>query len=100
MLQSGELFMLDADTAMLTAGYEELKSGILATLTAAGRATMAAIRDATGSTRRILVPVCERMDRERLTIRDGDFRRAAVPIHSPDKRNAPQPIPSPVQKPD
>ena len=78
MLQSGELFMLDDDTAMLTAGYDFLKERILATLRDAGRATIAALRDATGSTRRILVPVCERMDRERLTVRDGDYRRAAI----------------------
>ncbi len=77
MLESGELFMLDSETAMLPAGYEALKSQILETLRSAGRATLSTLRDATGSNRRILVPVCERLDRERLTIRDGDWRRAA-----------------------
>ncbi|HEX2749161.1 MAG TPA: SelB C-terminal domain-containing protein, partial [Verrucomicrobiales bacterium] len=77
MLESGELFMLDSGTAMLPAGYETLKSQILTILRSSGRATIGSLRDATGSTRRILVPVCERMDRERLTIREGDWRRAA-----------------------
>ncbi len=77
MVQRGEVMYLTPEIAMLTAGCESLKHRILDFLTKNGRATVAGIRDATGSTRRILVPLCERLDREGLTIRDGDYRRRA-----------------------
>jgi len=77
MLQRGEVMYLTPEIAMLTAGCDSLKHRILDFLSKRGRATVADIRDVTGSTRRILVPLCERLDREGLTIRDGDFRRRA-----------------------
>jgi selenocysteine-specific elongation factor len=36
---------------------------------------VAELRDATGTTRRILIPLLERLDREGVTVRDGDWRR-------------------------
>jgi selenocysteine-specific elongation factor len=77
MVQRGEVMYLTPEIIMLTAGCDSLRQRILDVLTKQGRATVADIRDATGSTRRILVPLCERLDREGLTVRDGDFRRRA-----------------------
>lgn len=78
MLQRGEVLFLTQEIAMLSAGYESLKSRLLGFLINAGSATIAQIRDATGTTRRILIPLCERLDREGLTIREGDSRRPAA----------------------
>ena len=76
MQRSGEIFHLDDETAMLVSAYEELRGLILAHLRQAGKATVAELRDATGSSRRILVPLCEKLDREGATRRNGDYRSA------------------------
>lgn len=76
MLRSGEIFQLDDETAMLVSACDELRSLILTHLRQAGKATVAELRDATGSSRRILVPLCEKLDREGATRRSGDYRTA------------------------
>jgi selenocysteine-specific elongation factor len=72
--KTGEVFYLTPEIAMQTAAAAELRDKILAFLKDKGRATMSEIREACGLSRRILVPFCERMDREGHTVRHGDFR--------------------------
>jgi selenocysteine-specific elongation factor len=74
LIQSGEVTRLNTETVMLTDALLVLKQLIIAHLQRQGRETIAGLRDAIGGTRRILVPVCELLDRERTTRRDGDWR--------------------------
>ena len=74
LLKTGEVLYVTPEIAMLSDAAAELRASILAFLQQKGRATMSEIREATGLTRRILVPFCERMDKEGHTVRHGDFR--------------------------
>ncbi|HWB06845.1 MAG TPA: selenocysteine-specific translation elongation factor [Verrucomicrobiales bacterium] len=74
LLNSREVTRLNEETVMLTDALLVLKQLIIAHLRRQGRETIAGLRDALGGTRRILVPVCELLDRERITRREGDWR--------------------------
>ncbi|HEX4613509.1 MAG TPA: selenocysteine-specific translation elongation factor [Urbifossiella sp.] len=56
-----------------------LRANVTALLRTAPGATVAAIRDALGTTRKYAVPVCEYLDRIGLTRREGDTRVLAGP---------------------
>jgi selenocysteine-specific elongation factor len=49
----------------------------------AGGATMSQLREAWGVTRKYSVPLCEWFDKNRLTIREGDLRRAGPQLATP-----------------
>jgi selenocysteine-specific elongation factor len=51
-----------------------LKNAIVDLLTQRGAATASELRQALGTTRRILIPLLERLDREGVTRREGDRR--------------------------
>lgn len=74
LLDTGEAIQLDEKAVLLTEGFEKLKNQIVAHLQAAGQATASDLRQVTGTTRRILIPLLERLDREGVTRRAGDFR--------------------------
>jgi selenocysteine-specific elongation factor len=74
LLDTGEAVQLDEKAVLLTEGYEKLKNQIAAHLQSAGQATASDLRMVTGTTRRILIPLLERLDREGVTRRAGDFR--------------------------
>jgi len=66
---------LDPKTVISTAGYELIQSEIVAYLTEHGKATASDLRQHTGTVRRILMPLLERLDAYKVTVRDGDERR-------------------------
>jgi selenocysteine-specific elongation factor len=74
LIDTGEVVVLDERTVLLTTAYESLKAKIRQLLQVQQRATVAEIRETTGTTRRILVPLLERLDKETFTRRDGDYR--------------------------
>ncbi len=74
LFKTGEVIYVTPEIAMLADAAAELRARILNFLEEKGRATMSEIREAAGLTRRILVPFCERMDKEGHTVRHGDFR--------------------------
>ncbi|QDU20303.1 selenocysteine-specific translation elongation factor [Urbifossiella limnaea] len=74
----GELVKLAADLYLHAAAAAELREKVLALLAATPGATVAAIRDALGTTRKYAVPICEYLDRIGLTRRDGDVRVLAA----------------------
>ena len=74
LLDTGEAIQLDEKAVLLIEGYEQLKSQITAHLAKSGQATASDLRQITGTTRRILIPLLERLDREGVTRRAGDFR--------------------------
>jgi selenocysteine-specific elongation factor len=74
LLDTGEAVFLDEKAVLLATAYEGLKRRIAELLREKGKATVAEIREALGTTRRILVPLLERLDKESFTRRSGDFR--------------------------
>lgn len=77
LLDTGQAFTLDAKNVIGGNGFELLKSRTIACIRERenGRAKATEIREATGTTRRILIPFLEALDRQGVTVRDGDFRK-------------------------
>ena len=74
LLDIGEAVRLDEKAVMSLAGYEEARKRIQEVIEARGRVTASELREVLGTTRRILIPLLEKLDREGFTRRDGDFR--------------------------
>ena len=70
--------LLGDDLALSTAAYEEMKAKVLAGLRKQP-ATTSELRQLLSTTRRVLVPFLEQLDKLGLTIRDGDRRRLRGP---------------------
>lgn len=54
--------------------YEALVAAIVAALRERGKITVAEVRDITGTSRKVVLPVLEELDRKRITRREGDYR--------------------------
>ena len=74
----GEVIDLDPKTVISSAGYERIKTRIVEYLQAHGRATPSDLRQHTGTARRILMPLLEKLDKDRVTLREGDYRRLPI----------------------
>jgi selenocysteine-specific elongation factor len=74
LLDTGEAIFLDEKAIVLATAYEAMKRKTADCIRTHGKATVAQIREALGTTRRILVPLLERLDKEGFTKRDGDWR--------------------------
>jgi selenocysteine-specific elongation factor len=74
LIQKGEVVELDPKTVIATEGYRLIARQVTEFLEAHGRATASELRQVTGTSRRILLPVLERFDVDGLTVRDGDHR--------------------------
>jgi selenocysteine-specific elongation factor len=74
LLDTGEAVQLDEKAVLSIEGFEKLKGAIVDHLQKSGKATASDLRQVTGTTRRILIPFLERMDRDGVTRRNGDFR--------------------------
>jgi selenocysteine-specific elongation factor len=74
LVRSGEAIELNADLVLDARAYEQAVARILDRLRNHGPATVSDLRQALGSSRRVMIPLLERLDRQRLTRRDGDRR--------------------------
>jgi selenocysteine-specific elongation factor len=74
LVQSGEAVELDAETVMLAANYAKAADVIKAHLQKAGGATASELRQLLNTNRRVIIPLLERLDREGVTVRQGDKR--------------------------
>ena len=74
LLQSGEAVELDAETVMLAANYAKAADAIKAHLRKTGGATASELRQMLNTNRRVIIPLLERLDREGVTVRQGDKR--------------------------
>ncbi len=72
--ESGEVLILNAELVLSTAAFNQMKATITKAL-ARQPATTSALRQLLGTSRRVVVPLLEHLDRIGLTIRDGDRRR-------------------------
>jgi len=75
LVNMGEVVELDPKTVISSVGYERIKSQIVEYLRDNGRATASDLRQHTGTVRRILMPLLEKLDDENVTVREGDNRR-------------------------
>lgn len=71
---TGEVIVLDPKTVISRDGYERLRGEIVGFLEKHGTATASDLRQHTGTVRRILMPLLELLDEEKVTIRNGDDR--------------------------
>lgn len=74
-IRRGELIRLDAEHCLHHECWQQIVSTVLDALDREQAMTVAHIRDLLGVTRRHAVPICELLDRQGITRRDGDLRR-------------------------
>ena len=74
LFDTGEALEFGEEVVLLEESFRRMRSVILRTIRAAGPATASDLRQVLGTTRRVLIPVLERLDREGLTRREGDRR--------------------------
>jgi selenocysteine-specific elongation factor len=74
LIERGEVIEVGADGFLLRENFERMKSGIADFISKNGPATVSDLRQALGSSRRVIVPLLERLDREGFTRRAGDKR--------------------------
>ena len=72
--ETGEVIVLNEDVLLSAEAFAEMKSRIAQALQGKGPATAGELRQMLGTTRRIVVPLLERCDRDGLTSRQGDRR--------------------------
>lgn len=74
LIETGEVIELDPKTVISAEGFRIIRSGVQEYLQRHGKATASELREFTQTSRRILMPLLERLDSEGLTRRQGDLR--------------------------
>jgi selenocysteine-specific elongation factor len=74
LIENGDITELALDVVLLRGSFERMKSQVSEFISKNGPATVSALRQALGSSRRIMVPLLERLDRDGVTRRVGDKR--------------------------
>ncbi len=74
LLQTGEAVELGAEVVLLAEFYRRVTEQIRKLIAQNGAATVSEIRQAIGSSRRVVVPLLEKLDRDGITRREGDKR--------------------------
>ena len=72
--ETGEIVELNDDAILSAESFARMQSGIVEFLRNKGPATVSDLRQALGTTRRIIVPLLEQLDRDGVTSRQGDRR--------------------------
>ncbi len=75
LIENGDVTELALDVLLLRESFERMKSQVTEFISKNGPATVSELRQALGSSRRVMVPLLERLDREGITTRAGDKRR-------------------------
>jgi len=74
LIEDGDVTDLALDVLLLRESFERMKSQVIEFISKNGPATVSQLRQALGSSRRVVVPLLERFDREGVTRRAGDKR--------------------------
>ncbi|MCI0537565.1 MAG: SelB C-terminal domain-containing protein [Verrucomicrobiales bacterium] len=74
LLETHETTQIGDDVVVLTESYDRMTRIVRDFLRERGRATASELRQAIGGSRRIVIPLLERLDREGVTRREGDVR--------------------------
>jgi selenocysteine-specific elongation factor len=73
--ETGEVTQLSGDLFLATEAFSQMKRIVAETLRARGPATSSELRQSLGTSRRVLIPFLEHLDKIGLTTRQGDRRR-------------------------
>jgi selenocysteine-specific elongation factor len=74
LIENGDVTELALDVLLLRESFERMKSQVTQFISKNGPATVSQLRQALGSSRRVMVPLLERLDRDGVTRREGDKR--------------------------
>lgn len=74
MIETGELIEIAADVILLRDNFEKMKNSVANFISKNGPATVSELRQELNSSRRVMVPFLERLDRDGITRRTGDKR--------------------------
>jgi selenocysteine-specific elongation factor len=74
LIENGDVTELALDVVLLRESFEDMKSQVAEFISKNGPATVSELRQALGSSRRVMVPLLERLDRDGVTRRVGDKR--------------------------
>jgi selenocysteine-specific elongation factor len=74
LLQTGELTEINAELVMSTRAVKQAIEAIEKRIRDEGPVTASQLRQTLGTTRRIIIPFLEKLDREGITLRSGDTR--------------------------
>jgi selenocysteine-specific elongation factor len=75
LVETGEVVELDAETVMLAEHFARATELVRQHLQQQGAATTSEVRQALNTTRRVIIPLLERLDKEGVTVRLGDRRK-------------------------
>jgi len=76
--ETGEVIILGDEVLLSADAFAKMKLLVAQTIRERGPSTVSELRQILGTTRRVLVPLLERFDREGLTIRQGDRRSLKI----------------------
>ena len=74
LIDIGDAIQLDDKAVLLSSAFADAKETIRQAIEQRGRVTASELREIIGTTRRILIPLLERLDKDGFTRRDGDYR--------------------------
>ena len=74
LVENGDVIEIASDVVLLRENFERIKSRIAEFILKNGPSTVSQLRQALGSSRRVMVPLLEKLDREGFTRRIGDKR--------------------------
>ncbi len=74
LIEAGEVIEVSPELAMSAAQFNRFRMLLKKHLRAHGKATASELRQALGTTRRILIPLLEKMDRDGVTLRQDNVR--------------------------
>jgi selenocysteine-specific elongation factor len=81
LIENGDVIEIAVDVVLLRESFERMKSQVTEFISKNGSSTVSQLRQALGSSRRVMVPFLERLDREGVTRRVGD-KRTLCPIRN------------------
>lgn len=75
LVETGEAVEVGVDLVLGAVAFAEASRRVQDFLRTHGAAKASDLRDALGTSRRVIIPLLERLDRDRVTVRQGDLRR-------------------------
>jgi selenocysteine-specific elongation factor len=78
LLEHGDILEISPDLVLLKKNFEQMQSAARAFIAERGQATVSDLRKHLGTTRRVIVPFLEKLDKQKVTRRNGDHRTLAA----------------------
>lgn len=78
LIQTGEVIELNKEVVILAQGFERARDEARRIISERGPTTAGELRQALGTSRRVIIPLLEYMDKRGITLREGD-KRSLIP---------------------